>query len=127
MGKQPRWNVSSLATWAGAQGSQTETAALTEGGHVLARLDRQETDEWNLHAGQGSQSIPGSVADVETSAVSAHADQDKGMQWEETGDEGISAPRRHHVSVEQRAESAPQHGTQLQHSKSTHANDEGGR
>lgn len=81
---------------------------------MLASLDRQEANKWNLHAGQCSQSIPGGVADVEASAVPAHGDQDQRMHRQQAGNESVSTPRGHHVSVEERAESSPQHGAQLQ-------------
>ena len=81
---------------------------------MLAGLNRQEPDKGNLHAGQGSKSIPRRVADVEAVAVAAHADEDKGVQGKDAGDEGVAAPRSHHVSVEESAESAPEHGAKLE-------------
>ena len=86
---------------------------LTQCRHVLAGLDRQETHEGNLHAGKRSQGIPAAVADIESCAKSTHADEDEGVHGEQAGDEGIATPRRHHVSVEEGAESSPEHGTQL--------------
>lgn len=80
---------------------------------MLAGLDGEEANKRNLHAGQCSQSVPGGVADIEARAVSAHADQSQGVHREETGDEGVSTPRCHHVTVEQSAEGSPKHGTQL--------------
>lgn len=81
---------------------------------MLASLDRQEADKGNLHAGKGSKGIPGGIADVETVAVAAHANKDKGVKGKDTGDEGITTPRGHHVPVEERAKGAPEHGTKLQ-------------
>lgn len=81
---------------------------------MLARLDWQEADKGNLHAGQCPQRIPSGIADIEAGAVPAHADENEGMHGEETGDEGVSTPRRHHVSVKQCAEGSPKHGAQLE-------------
>lgn len=81
---------------------------------MLASLDGEEADKRNLHAGQCSQRVPGGVADIETRAVSAHADQGQSVHREETGDESVSTPRCHHVAVEQGTEGSPEHGTQLE-------------
>lgn len=81
---------------------------------MLAGLDRQKANKRNLHAGKRSQCIPCRVTDIEPCAVTAHADQNKGMQRKDTCDEGISTPGGHHVSIEQCAQSAPKHGAKLQ-------------
>ena len=81
---------------------------------MLAGLDGQEANEGNLHASQCSKGIPGRVRHVQPGAVAAHADEDEGVQGQKAGDEGVTSPRGNHVAVEQGAESAPQHGTQLQ-------------
>ena len=37
---------------------------LTEGRHVFATANGQESYEWNLHAGQRPEGVPGRVADI---------------------------------------------------------------
>ena len=85
----------------------------TESSHVIAVANGQETDKGNLHAGKRAQRIPTCVADVQTRAVSAHAQQDKDVERKQVGDEDVSTPGRDHVSVKQCGESAPHDGTQL--------------
>lgn len=76
---------------------------------MLASLDRSESNKRNLHTGQRSQRVPGSVTDVETSAVSSHADKDKGVHGQQASNEGITAPRSHHVAIEKGTEGTPEH------------------
>lgn len=35
------------------------------------------------------------------------------MQWQQIGDEDVTTPRRHHVSVEERGQGTPEHGAIL--------------
>lgn len=87
---------------------------LTKSRHVLRSLDRQETNKRNLHAGKRSESIPCRIAHIQAGAVSAHADQDERMHGEKTGNESISSPGRHHVTVEEGTKGAPEHRTKLE-------------
>ena len=80
---------------------------------MLAGANRQESHKGNLHTGQGTQGIPSGVGDVESSAVSAHANEDKGVQGHQTGNECVATPRGHHVTVEESTQSSPQDGTKL--------------
>lgn len=75
---------------------------------MLAAANGQEANKGNLHARKRAERIPRSVADVESGAVPSHADQNEGVQWQQVGDEDVSAPRRHHVTVEQRSQCAPE-------------------
>ena len=59
----------------------------------------QEADERYLHASQSSQRIPGSVRNVDPGAVSTHEDEHEYVQGNEIGDEDVSSPSRHHVSI----------------------------
>lgn len=86
----------------------------TERSHVIAAPDWQETDEWNLHTCKRTETIPGGVADVQSGAVSAHADEHESVKGQQVGDEDVSTPCRHHVSVEKGSQSTPGDGTQLQ-------------
>ena len=81
---------------------------------MLAGLDRQETHKRNLHAGQGSQGIPGRVRNIQPGAIASHADKDKGVEGEKAGNEGITTPRGNHITVEQSTESPPKHRPLLQ-------------
>lgn len=81
---------------------------------MLASLNRQEANKRNLHTGKRSESIPSGVAHIETGAVSSHADQNERVHGQKTGDEGVTTPRRHHVSVEEGAKSTPKHGAKLE-------------
>ena len=76
---------------------------------MLTATNGQETDEGNLHARKCAQRIPRSIADVKTRAVPPHADQHECVQRQQVGNEDITTPRRHHVSVEQRRERTPEH------------------
>lgn len=80
---------------------------------MLATPDGQEADEGDLHAGQGSQSVPSCVADVQPGAETAHADQHESMQGQQVGDEDVSTPRADHVSVEQRRQTTPHDASNL--------------
>lgn len=80
---------------------------------MFAGLDGQEADEGNLHAPQRSKRIPCRVADVKTSAVASHADEDESVEGEETSNKGIASPRSYHVAVEQSAQRTPQHRSKL--------------
>ena len=75
------------------KGHQLEETKDTERGHVLATADGQETDEGNLHTRKRTERIPRSVADVQSRAVSSHADQDESVQGQQVGDEDVSTPR----------------------------------
>jgi hypothetical protein len=65
---------------------------LTKGRHVVTVTDGQESDEGDLHASKCSQSIPSGITDVNTGAVSSHADENKDMERNQVGDENISTP-----------------------------------
>jgi hypothetical protein len=80
---------------------------------VVTVANGQEADKGNLHTGKRSKRIPGRVADVQTRAVSAHAQQDKDVQGEQVGDEDITTPGRDHVSVEQGGKGTPHDRTLL--------------
>lgn len=80
---------------------------------MLATPDRQEADERNLHAGKRAERIPRTVANIETRAVTTHADQYECVQGKQVGDEDVTAPCRHHVSVEKRSQCAPEDGSVL--------------
>lgn len=81
---------------------------------MLAGLDRQKANKRNLHTSNCPESIPSSIANVKTGAVSSHTNQNERMHRQETGDEGVTTPGRHHVSVKESAYSAPEHGAELQ-------------
>lgn len=85
----------------------------TKGRHMLATANWQKTDERNLHAGQRAECVPTAVADVESRAVSSHADQDKDVERDQVGDENVSAPSRNHVAVEQGTQCTPECGSEL--------------
>lgn len=87
---------------------------LTERGHVFAAPNGQESDERNLHAGKRTQRIPSGVANIEAWAVTAHADEHKGVQGKQVGNKNVSTPCRHHVAIEQRTEGAPESRANLQ-------------
>lgn len=36
------------------------------------------------------------------------------MHGQQTGDEGVTTPRRHHVAIEEGADGAPEHGAELE-------------
>ena len=91
------------------EGDQLEKTEDTKRRHVLRTANGQETDERNLHTRKRTERIPRSVADVEPGAVASHADQNEGVQGQQVRDEDVSTPRRHHVSVEQRGQCAPEH------------------
>jgi len=80
---------------------------------VLTTPYGQEADERNLHTGKRAKRIPRCIADIKPWAVPAHADQNKGMQRQQVGNEHISTPSRYHVSIEQRGQRAPEHGSIL--------------
>lgn len=80
---------------------------------MVTVADGKETDKGNLHARKRAERVPGGVADVQTRAVPAHAQQDKDVQREQVGDEDITTPGRDHVSVEESSEGAPHDGTLL--------------
>jgi hypothetical protein len=80
---------------------------------VLATPDGQETNEWNLHAGQRSEGVPSRVADVQPGAESTHADQDEGVQRQQVCDEDVSTPCADHVSVEERSQATPHNASNL--------------
>lgn len=80
---------------------------------MLAGPDGQESNERNLHASQRSKSVPSRVADVESRAEAAHADQDKGVKRQQVGDEDVSAPSADHVSVEERRKATPHNASDL--------------
>lgn len=82
---------------------------------MITASDRQEANEWNLHASKCAQSIPCCIAHVQSWTKSAHADQYESMQGEQIGDENVSTPRADHVSIEQGTESSP-HNAALLHS-----------
>lgn len=46
------------------ESKELEKAKDAESGHVLASLNGEEPDEWNLHASKSSQGIPGSVCHI---------------------------------------------------------------
>lgn len=81
---------------------------------MVAAPDGKETNKGDLHARERAESVPGGVADVESGAVPSHADQDKGVQRQQVGDEDVASPRRNHVSVEEGSQSTPGDGAQLQ-------------
>jgi len=85
----------------------------TESSHVVAVTNGQETDKGNLHARKRAQRVPGRVADVQTRAVSAHAQQNKDVQREQVGDEDVTTPGRDHVSVEEGSKGTPHDGALL--------------
>ena len=74
---------------------------------MVGTPDGQESHKRNLHACNRSKRIPCRVADVQSRAVSPHADQDESVQWQHVCDEDISTPRCNHVSVEQCTERTP--------------------
>lgn len=78
---------------------------------MLASLDGAEADKGNLHAGQRAKRIPSRIADIEPGAVSAHADQDKGMHRQQASNEGVTSPRCHHVAIGESAKRTPKHRT----------------
>jgi hypothetical protein len=80
---------------------------------MLATPDWQEPDEWNLHAGESTKSIPRSIADVESRAIPTHADQYESVQRKQVRDEDVTTPGRNHVSVEQRGQRTPEDGSIL--------------
>lgn len=79
----------------------------TKGRHVVTVADRQETNEWNLHTAQRSESIPSGIADVEAGAITTHAKQNEDMERNEVSDKDISTPSRNHVSIEQCSQCPP--------------------
>lgn len=81
---------------------------------MLTGADGRETDEWDLHSGNCAESIPGGVRDIESAAVSTHADQDERVEGHQTSDEGVATPRSDHVSVEESAQRTPHDGAQLE-------------
>ena len=81
---------------------------------MLAGFHGEKANKRNLHACKSTESIPSSIAHVETVAKSAHADQNKRMERKNTGNECIATPRSDHVSVKQSTQSTPQHGTELE-------------
>lgn len=66
---------------------------------MFTTADRQETNEWNLHACQRPKSIPSAVADIDSRAETSHTHQYKNVEWDQIGDEDISTPSRNHISV----------------------------
>jgi hypothetical protein len=80
---------------------------------VLATPDGQETDKRNLHARKRAERIPRSIADIKPRAIPSHANQYKSVQRQQVSNEDITAPRRHHVTVEERGQRAPEHGSIL--------------
>lgn len=80
---------------------------------MVAVADGQETNKGNLHARKRAERVPSGVADVQTRAVSAHAQQDKDVQREQVGDEDVTTPCRDHVSVEEGSKGTPHDGTLL--------------
>ena len=80
---------------------------------MITVADGQETDKGNLHARKRAERVPGRVADVQTRAVSAHAQQNKDVQRKQVGDEDVTTPGRDHVSVEESSEGTPHDGTLL--------------
>lgn len=81
---------------------------------MLTGADRRETDKWNLHSGNCTESIPGGIRNIKSAAVSAHADQDERVERHQTSDEGVTTPRGDHVSVEESAQRTPHDGAQLE-------------
>lgn len=81
---------------------------------MLVGLNCEKADKGNLEAGHCASSVPSCVADVETVAVTAHANESESMDGQETCNEGISTPRCNHVAVRQGAKTAPNHGAPLQ-------------
>lgn len=80
---------------------------------MLTTPDGQETNKGNLHARKCTQRIPRSIANVKTRAIPPHADKHKRVQRQQVGNEHITTPRRHHVSVEQRGKRTPEHRSVL--------------
>lgn len=80
---------------------------------MLATANGEETDERNLHTRKRTQSVPRSVANVQPWAVSSHTDENESVQRQQVGNEDITTPRRHHVSIEQGSAGAPEHGSVL--------------
>lgn len=85
----------------------------TKSSHVVTVADRQETNKGDLHTSKRAQRVPGGVADVETRAVSSHAQQDKDVEREQVGDEDVTTPGRDHVTVEKSSKGTPHDGTLL--------------
>lgn len=94
--------------------NQLNQAEDTEGRHVVRVADRQESNEWNLHASQCTKRIPSGVADIEPRAVPSHTDQDEGVQREQVGDENVTTPSRDHISIEQCTKRRPHRRTLFQ-------------
>src|SRR4051794_11398269 len=80
---------------------------------MLTATDWQEAHKGDLHACQCAKRKPSCIADVQSRAVSPHADQNEYVQRNQVRDEDIASPRRDHVSIEQSAEATPEGGSQL--------------
>ena len=74
---------------------------------MVTVADGQEADKRNLHACKRAERVPGRVADVQTRAISAHAQEDKDVEREQVGDEDVTTPGRDHVAVEEGSKGAP--------------------
>lgn len=81
---------------------------------MLAGLQGQEADEGDVVAGQGTDGVPGCVANVQPGAVTAHDEKGQGVERQQVGDEGISTPGCDHVAVEEGGSSTPEHRAELQ-------------
>lgn len=81
---------------------------------MLASANGQEANERNLHARQRPQRIPRGVCDIEAQAEPSHTDENKSVERNEAGNEGIAAPGGDHVAVEERTKGTPKDGAQLQ-------------
>lgn len=80
---------------------------------MLATANRQESDKGNLHTRKRAERIPRSITDIKPRAIATHADQNESVQGQQIRNEDISSPCRHHVSVEERRQSTPEHGSIL--------------
>jgi hypothetical protein len=80
---------------------------------VLATPDGQESNKGNLHAGQRSKGVPSGVADIQSRAETTHADQHKGVQRQQVGNEDVSTPCADHVSVEESCQTSPHNASNL--------------
>ena len=87
---------------------QRGSSQLTQRGHVFTASNWEEADKGDLHARQSANGIPSRVTNVQPWAVPSHTYENKGMQREQVCDEDVAAPRRDHVSIEERGQRAPE-------------------
>jgi len=66
----------------------------SEGTHVLAGANRLESNERDLHAGEGSNGVPRAVSDIQTMGEAAHKHQHERVHGDHVGNEDISTYAR---------------------------------